>query len=689
MGAIITTAGLDHIAALTAAGQTLDIDEMVFANVAGLDPAATPPAAETMPDPGDIVHQAALTSTGKVGDDTVVYSKLLGTDIGPFTFNWIGLYDSVNDVLVGVSYVPEQLKTASAGSTTGNSLVKNFAVQYTNIASIANVTIDAATWQIDITATLDGMQAEIDSMSADLAQLIAAFPAALAATNTIGQIIWYPKSTPPANFLECAGQAISRTTYADLFAVLGITFGAGDGASTFNLPDLRGQFIRGWDHGAGIDPDRVFGAEQLDAIQTITGSIVIGQDPSGAPAEHTGAFEYGEDVTSDRAAAGGTGDERVTFDSSRVTRGADETRPRNVALMPCIRYAGGPDEVTFPDVTGPQGDPGTPGADGRTILTTDGAPLDATGENGDYAIDPGARLLYGPKAAGTWPAPVSLGGVDGADGVDGAPGADGADGADGRTILSTTGAPDNGTGVDGDYALDITAQLLYGPKAAGVWPAGVSIQGDQGPTGPQGTPWSVIDSGRYTALPASTSRITMSDTTDLHPGLPLRYTYGGTTYWGKIAAVSAAAYIDIMGPPLDPVTALTELAVGRSEQNTAFVLMPDVDAYGDAVAALEPGFPWLDGPAYLVGFRAWQKTEDGSVQPKCNLQVDGVALSTADGGLGLQLSTAYTAVEIAPVSIDPAVYQLSRGSIVKAATTAAGGSGGASMLTMIAEVVLP
>src|SRR5690606_9327728 len=49
----------------------------------------------------------------------------------------------------------------------------------------------------------------------------------------------------PTNWLECNGQAVSRTTYADLFAIIGSTHGAGDGATTFNVPDLRGRVIVG------------------------------------------------------------------------------------------------------------------------------------------------------------------------------------------------------------------------------------------------------------------------------------------------------------------------------------------------------------------------------------------------------------------------------------------------------------
>lgn len=64
-----------------------------------------------------------------------------------------------------------------------------------------------------------------------------------------GTILPFAGSTTPDGFLLCDGQAVSRSTYADLFSVLGTTYGAGDGSTTFNLPDLRGRAAVGQDTG--------------------------------------------------------------------------------------------------------------------------------------------------------------------------------------------------------------------------------------------------------------------------------------------------------------------------------------------------------------------------------------------------------------------------------------------------------
>lgn len=75
-------------------------------------------------------------------------------------------------------------------------------------------------------------------------------------------IFAYAGATAPEGFLFCDGQAVSRTDYARLFAVIGTTFGAGDGTTTFNVPDLRGEFMRGADRGRGVDASRTLGSWQ-------------------------------------------------------------------------------------------------------------------------------------------------------------------------------------------------------------------------------------------------------------------------------------------------------------------------------------------------------------------------------------------------------------------------------------------
>lgn len=107
------------------------------------------------------------------------------------------------------------------------------------------------------------------------------------AAGRTGEIVSYGGATPSAYMLECDGSAVSRTTYAGLFARLGEAWGEGDGATTFNLPDLRGRFLRGQDDGAGRDPDA--GSRTAANTGGNTGDNV-GSVQSGATASHTHSF---------------------------------------------------------------------------------------------------------------------------------------------------------------------------------------------------------------------------------------------------------------------------------------------------------------------------------------------------------------------------------------------------------------
>lgn len=91
--------------------------------------------------------------------------------------------------------------------------------------------------------------------------IIDAAIASVAATPTVpaGAVMTYAGTSAPAGWLLCFGQAVSRTTYAPLFAVIGSLYGAGDGSTTFNLPDLRGRVAAGKDDMGGTSANRLTG----------------------------------------------------------------------------------------------------------------------------------------------------------------------------------------------------------------------------------------------------------------------------------------------------------------------------------------------------------------------------------------------------------------------------------------------
>lgn len=144
----------------------------------------------------------------------------------------------------------------------------------------------------------------------------------------VGQVGFFGMINAPIGFLKCNGAAVSRTTYAALFAAIGTTYGAGDGSTTFNLPDLRGEFLRCLDDGRGVDTGRAIGSAQDHQMEshnhTLPGNIVERTTSSSLVWAVAGGASAGP-VRQAMGLAGGT-------------TNSSENRPRNVALLACIKY---------------------------------------------------------------------------------------------------------------------------------------------------------------------------------------------------------------------------------------------------------------------------------------------------------------------------------------------------------------
>lgn len=121
----------------------------------------------------------------------------------------------------------------------------------------------------------------------------------------------------PEGYLLCNGQEVSRTTYKDLFDVIGTTYGSTSG-TTFKVPDLRGEFIRGFDAGRGVDSGRVFGSWQVDEFKSHN--------------HNQGAYNYGAWAAMGSALGG------YMQGTTTGYAGGVETRPRNIAMNYIIKY---------------------------------------------------------------------------------------------------------------------------------------------------------------------------------------------------------------------------------------------------------------------------------------------------------------------------------------------------------------
>jgi hypothetical protein len=157
MGASITLAGESLIAQKQGAKQTLDVVRFVLANVPGLNPNTAVDRAAGKPVAAQIVGSYPLTQAGYVNPNQVVYSLMLGSDVGDFDFNWIGL-ETAENVLLAVAYLPQQQKRRNIPpQQIGNNLTRNFLVVFDGAKALTAIRIDASTWQHDFTARLVGI----------------------------------------------------------------------------------------------------------------------------------------------------------------------------------------------------------------------------------------------------------------------------------------------------------------------------------------------------------------------------------------------------------------------------------------------------------------------------------------------------------------------------------------------------
>jgi microcystin-dependent protein len=144
----------------------------------------------------------------------------------------------------------------------------------------------------------------------------------------VGEICSWPSDSIPDGFLECDGSAISRTTYQDLFDVIGSIYGDGDSYTTFNIPDLRGLTIRGQDSGAGIDEAS---ASRSDRGDGATGDFV-GTKQGGETSKHNH-----KDVRTSILGSGSTSSSTTTAAAS-ASQGGNDSNPPNMVLKFIIRF---------------------------------------------------------------------------------------------------------------------------------------------------------------------------------------------------------------------------------------------------------------------------------------------------------------------------------------------------------------
>lgn len=153
-----------------------------------------------------------------------------------------------------------------------------------------------------------------------------------------GAVLPYAGSTAPTGYLIADGSAVSRTTYANLFAAIGTAFGEGDGSSTFNLPDLRGRFIRGVDGTAGRDPDSSTRTAMNSGGNTGNNVGSVQADEFASHTHTVTVDSYaGSGILGNFAHWSGANTHEGTSSATSNAAGGNETRPLNAYMTYIIK----------------------------------------------------------------------------------------------------------------------------------------------------------------------------------------------------------------------------------------------------------------------------------------------------------------------------------------------------------------
>ncbi|WP_168400659.1 phage tail protein [Erwinia amylovora] len=330
--ALLTHIGAAKLANATALGTQIEISHMATGDGNGTLP--TPNPAQTALVREQRRAPLNMLTIDPVNANQIIAEQVIPENEGGWWIREIGLFDKAGD-LVAVANCAETYKPQlQEGSGR---------VQVIRVILIVSST-DAVTLKIDPSVVLATRQyvddavievmAYADTLMAEHVAAAEPHPQYLKSSDIakimpIGVPIPYPSAIAPDGWLKCNGAAFDKAKYPALATV----FPSG------NLPDLRGQFIRGWDDGRGVDAGRKLMSNQNDAIQKISGHV--GFAANGIFTYADGAFSLipRDGIEGIITQQGGAAYKQAFFDSSTVVRTADENRPINISFNYIIRAA--------------------------------------------------------------------------------------------------------------------------------------------------------------------------------------------------------------------------------------------------------------------------------------------------------------------------------------------------------------
>lgn len=167
MASLITPQFERYVAEQTVARGTVQFDEFIFANIPGLNENNLDQYL-TMPTSAQIVHRQSVSQSGVINENAVVYSVTIGTEVGDFDFNFIGLINkSKNMLAVAVQTAPVK-KIRNKNAVQGNSITRNILLEFSGAKALTGINVNANTWQIDFTVRLHGLDEKIRLTNRDL-----------------------------------------------------------------------------------------------------------------------------------------------------------------------------------------------------------------------------------------------------------------------------------------------------------------------------------------------------------------------------------------------------------------------------------------------------------------------------------------------------------------------------------------
>ncbi|MCG3819463.1 phage tail protein [Escherichia coli] len=331
--AVLTNVGAAKLANATALGAQVEITQMAVGDGNGVLP--TPNPAQTA-----LVHEQRrkpLNSLGvdQANDSQIIAEQVIPENEGGWWIREIGLFDKDGD-MIAVANCAETYKPQLQEGSGRVQIVRMILI----VSSTAAVTL-----KIDpsvVLATRQYVDDQIIQVKAYVDQQLAAHVAA-ADPHTqyllesdidkyipVGFPLPWPQATPPGGWLKCNGATFDKVKYPKLATAY----------PSGVLPDLRGEFLRGWDDGRGVDSGRNLLSAQSDATQNIVGTF--GRTQLFKDTVYSGPFRQDGMILSlglTPSTEGGYGAANWTFDASRAIRTATETRPRSIAFNYIVRAA--------------------------------------------------------------------------------------------------------------------------------------------------------------------------------------------------------------------------------------------------------------------------------------------------------------------------------------------------------------